>query len=388
MASFEVSLSKLIGRFDNRMKREFEPFHLNVLFSLKQVAIVWDFLKAAVTCWDPVLHVFRFGDKEICPTVEEFAAILGCPLYDPPALPSLDARFALDFEKLLDLSKSECKSLISDCSVNLAKLFERFNTVPEDVLQRRYFRRAICFLLLNRFLFVSVGDMGDASLIRVVDQMQNGRSFIHLVLAETLLCLDRLKKDPSGSFSGSPLLLQIWLQEHLRLIEKPIDEVTYNPRSFARRKRLYSPHSLSQWREYFHGPVTVRWVVRWWRIPSMIFVHQGSHAVQLLGLREITYIFPTRILRQYGRRQKIPSLDSHPPAMGALRQKAIDGWCGHLSRHGRLSVLSPSEDLRVSDYYILWLSCSSKSESDKLRRLEQRWSQDESESSQAKKTRV
>ena len=34
-------------------------------------------LHAAATFWDTRVHVFRFNGQELCPLIEEFAAILG-----------------------------------------------------------------------------------------------------------------------------------------------------------------------------------------------------------------------------------------------------------------------------------------------------------------------
>ncbi|KAI8530071.1 hypothetical protein RHMOL_Rhmol11G0026600 [Rhododendron molle] len=35
-----------------------------------------ELLQAAMIYWDPTMHVFRFYDDEMCPTVEEFQAYL------------------------------------------------------------------------------------------------------------------------------------------------------------------------------------------------------------------------------------------------------------------------------------------------------------------------
>lgn len=209
MASFESRLNHLLGSFDAQMKNDLKLYGLNTLVSLKQVRISWDFLRAAVTFWDSTHHVFRFGDKELCPFVDEWSCILGCFGYSLSALPTLDTRFSGDFMRLLGLSKAQVETFLDDDVVNLSTFRDRFETVPRSSLHRRYFRRAICFLLLNQYLFVGVGNTGNAGLIRMVDQLSDGRSPLHCSLAETILCLDRLSFDPSGAFSGSTLFLQI-----------------------------------------------------------------------------------------------------------------------------------------------------------------------------------
>ena len=48
-------------------------------------------MHAATTFWDTKDHVFRFNGQELCPLIEEFAAILGCSLESTTmiALPDL-----------------------------------------------------------------------------------------------------------------------------------------------------------------------------------------------------------------------------------------------------------------------------------------------------------
>ena len=55
-------------------------FHVKSLRSLQHLKIDTAFLYAAVTFWDTRDHVFRFNSHELCPLIEEFAAILGCSL--------------------------------------------------------------------------------------------------------------------------------------------------------------------------------------------------------------------------------------------------------------------------------------------------------------------
>ncbi|KAI8571879.1 hypothetical protein RHMOL_Rhmol01G0154200 [Rhododendron molle] len=50
---------------------------MDFIFSLCQIPVNFAFLRAATNLWDPVLHVFRFKREELCPTIEEFTAIIG-----------------------------------------------------------------------------------------------------------------------------------------------------------------------------------------------------------------------------------------------------------------------------------------------------------------------
>ena len=69
-----------------------QPFQVKSLRSLQHLKIDTALLHATATFWNPKDHVFRFNSQELCPLIEEFAAILGCSL-DSTAmitLPDLD----------------------------------------------------------------------------------------------------------------------------------------------------------------------------------------------------------------------------------------------------------------------------------------------------------
>ena len=57
-----------------------QPFYVKLLRSLQLLKIDTALLHTAVTFWDTRDHVFRFNGQELCPMIEEFAAILGCSL--------------------------------------------------------------------------------------------------------------------------------------------------------------------------------------------------------------------------------------------------------------------------------------------------------------------
>ena len=69
-----------------------QPFHVKLLRSLQHLKIDTALLHATATFWDTQDHVFRFNGQELYPLIEEFAAILGCPLDSTTtiALPDLN----------------------------------------------------------------------------------------------------------------------------------------------------------------------------------------------------------------------------------------------------------------------------------------------------------
>ena len=73
-------INRWVRNFDFSTKTNFTDYKLEEIKALRNVKIKWDFLHAAVKFWDTEDHVFWFQTAELCPTIEEFSAILG---YDP-----------------------------------------------------------------------------------------------------------------------------------------------------------------------------------------------------------------------------------------------------------------------------------------------------------------
>lgn len=70
-------LDQWMNSFNGLDRLLFKPFNLDFLFSLHHIPIKFAFLRAVASLWDPKFHVFRFKREELCPTLEEFAAIMG-----------------------------------------------------------------------------------------------------------------------------------------------------------------------------------------------------------------------------------------------------------------------------------------------------------------------
>ena len=65
-----------IANLDGSERLNFRGFGINALFTLSRTPLHFPFLYAAVRFWNPVTHVFSFGGKEVCPTFEDFQALM------------------------------------------------------------------------------------------------------------------------------------------------------------------------------------------------------------------------------------------------------------------------------------------------------------------------
>ena len=70
------NLSAWINNLDGSEKLNFRGFGINALFTLSRTPLHFPFLHAAARFWNLVTHVFSFGGQEVCPTFEDFQALM------------------------------------------------------------------------------------------------------------------------------------------------------------------------------------------------------------------------------------------------------------------------------------------------------------------------
>ncbi len=99
----------------------------------------------------------------------------------------------------------------------MLKIVQKFRNPTMNLTEtlacvKRHKRRALCLCLLNLFLFMDGGsDMGDTSLIHVVEPIEGDCNPVPMILAETLACVDLVRADANQGVFGSPVLLQVFV---------------------------------------------------------------------------------------------------------------------------------------------------------------------------------
>ena len=66
-----------IKKLDTCFKDALIPFGLSCIFPYHQIKVDEPLLCPAAEFWIPTQHVFQFNGVELCPTLEEFSAIMG-----------------------------------------------------------------------------------------------------------------------------------------------------------------------------------------------------------------------------------------------------------------------------------------------------------------------
>ena len=118
-------INRWVRSFDFSTKTNFTTYKLERIKALRNVKIKWDFLRTAVKFWDTEDHVFRFKTAELCPTIEEFSAILGYDLDKKSVVVSYDPTHMEILSGALGLPTLVTSSMIKGHMVNLHAIVSR-----------------------------------------------------------------------------------------------------------------------------------------------------------------------------------------------------------------------------------------------------------------------
>ncbi|KAI8559792.1 hypothetical protein RHMOL_Rhmol04G0202100 [Rhododendron molle] len=213
-------LDQWLNSFNGLDRLHFRSFGRDFIFSLRQVPVNFAFLRAATSLWDPAFHVFRFRREEFCPTIEEFAAIMGHSDREGLVIPNPLFNLLRD---RLQVQKHDARFFMVNGRLETLQLVQRFGTAEahRQIPQQKAYFHALCICLLHYYLLGPCSGHADSMLLDFAQQMGNYVGFAGLVLAETLIGLDMVKGNPTAQFSGNPLLLQVLLYEKLRVWDVP-----------------------------------------------------------------------------------------------------------------------------------------------------------------------
>ena len=197
--SFSALVRPWLDELDGIGWLNFQGHRLTSLRRIRDVTIRPELLHAAVRFWDPKVHVFRFGFHKLCPTVEEFHAYLGGFNLEMPVIPLHGVNFANVLSAKLGISNKAAKSMLQGGIINIPRIIAQFR--PKGF--------ALCLCLLAAFLFVQSDRQVGSSLVGVAVQIEERKDVAPMVLAETLMGLDRVHAGDTNVFEGSALLLQV-----------------------------------------------------------------------------------------------------------------------------------------------------------------------------------
>lgn len=120
------NLTTWIANLDGSEKLNFRGFDINALFTLSHTQLHFPFLRAAAKFWNPITHVFSFGGQEVCPTFEDFQALMESECNEE-VLPQLRFSYAQALGQMCGLAMHDARSLICDGMLDVPSLICRFS---------------------------------------------------------------------------------------------------------------------------------------------------------------------------------------------------------------------------------------------------------------------
>ena len=335
-------------------------FGVSGMLTMRGVQVDWDFLHACLRFWDTETHVFRFGAslEELCPTFEEFSALLGSSPDAALASPAIRVGYFQSFQGLFGLSQQVADGFVFDGRVNLTGLIEEFFDPQdfEDFVWQKVRKKVLIFCLVSGCLFLEDSSgWGDIRLVELIHQMDSGKTIAGMVLAETLLSLDRAYR-VRGRWSVSPIVLQIWLRDHLRIVGPP-SRLPYRVELYRSRPILVRHGSELGWASWLLelGPEEFLWFCPWYGIKSFITMSFGYRHVYLLGISMSTFYQATRVMRQMGCPQGIPPDGPVYPSgliTAEVRKAVVTSWAR------TFHSATPEGRSDVADGYRMWSAVS------------------------------
>ena len=109
-------------------------FGVSCIFPYHQIKVDEPLLHAAANFWIPTQHVFHFNDMEICPTLEEFSAIMGKPETSTFILHTTSKDFANLAHDLLGISLVVVQQWCTLNHLNIHMVFAYFSQLVVPVI--------------------------------------------------------------------------------------------------------------------------------------------------------------------------------------------------------------------------------------------------------------
>ena len=177
-------------------------------YTLSRTPLHFPFLHVAARFWNPVTHVFIFGWKEVCPTFEDFQALMESER-DEEILPQLRFGHAQALGRMCGLTMHDARSLICNGMLDIPSLICRFSNASDciDHHWQGLRRHALCLCMLSHILLASGFSGASIRLIEVAQGLKEGKSCIAMTLAETLMGLEPFHHRETTRFVESPPLL-------------------------------------------------------------------------------------------------------------------------------------------------------------------------------------
>ena len=141
MAEFSpLEVSTWIKKLGPSFKEALVPFDLSCIFPYHQIKVDEPLLCVVTNFWIPFQHVFHFNGVEICPTLEEFSAIMGELKVSTLIFPTISGDLLVLVQALLRVSFDTAWHWCMFDKLNIRLIFAYFSrlTIPVTGRPRSY----------------------------------------------------------------------------------------------------------------------------------------------------------------------------------------------------------------------------------------------------------
>ena len=184
-------VSTWIRRLGPDFKDSIAPYSLSCIFPYHKIRVDEPLLRVAVNYRVPSQDVFHFNGIELCPTIEEFGAIM-CELeIDDLIFPTMGGDLPSLLQVVLGVPIAMENRWCVFGKLNLRLFFEYFSGLAllEGERPCSYFLRAFCLCALAMYFLVQNLYCADIRVCMIAYELKRGNP-VGLILAETFNGLD------------------------------------------------------------------------------------------------------------------------------------------------------------------------------------------------------
>ena len=145
-----------INKLNLNSKDAIIPLSLSCISLFHQIKVNGTRLRAATEFWISTWHIFQFNGVELCPTIEEFGAIIGQHDFGVIILPTFEEDLSNLAYQLLGLPLAMAKRWCKSDMLNIHMVFKYFfqKDVPLAGVKCSHHLNAFCLCILVRYFLV------------------------------------------------------------------------------------------------------------------------------------------------------------------------------------------------------------------------------------------
>ena len=154
--NYSLDVSTWIRKLGLDFKDPIAPYSLSCIFPYHQIRVDKPLLCVATNYWVPSWYVFYFNGIELCPTIEEFAAIMGEPEIDDLIFPTMVGDLPSLLQVVLGVLESTANRWCVFGKLNLRLVFDYYfdSGLPKGERPHSYYLHAFCLCTLARYFLV------------------------------------------------------------------------------------------------------------------------------------------------------------------------------------------------------------------------------------------